>query len=374
MNKKTNLTGLEIAVVGMSGRFPNADTLKQYWSNLKNGQEAISFFTDDELETSGMNKLLLANPKFVKCKGGVLSNKEYFDAAFFKYVPKEAELLAPQTRLFHECVWQAIEDAGYVVGNYNGLFGLYAGCSSGLLWEALTQFSGVEHEVNRFLVSILSGKEFLCSQTSYKVNLTGPSVNIQTACSTSLVAINNACRALLTGECQVAIAGGISLSLTHSGYMYEEGMISSKDGHVRTFDKDATGAVSGEGVGVVVLKLLKRAIKDGDNIHAVIKGAYTNNDGDEKVGFTAPGINGQAKVIASALKMADIPAESITYIETNGTATALGDITEVEALKLAFNTSKRQYCGLGSVKTNIGHLDAAAGVAGFIKAVLCLKR
>jgi acyl transferase domain-containing protein len=372
-NKKTTTTGLEIAVVGMAGRFANADNIDQYWQNLKNGVESVAFLTEAEMDSAGISKEMRDNPHFVPCKGGVVHNREYFDAVFFKYLPNEAELLSPQTRIFHECVWEALENAGYGGEDNKGTFGIYAGASSNFLWEALVELSAGESGIGKLQSSILSANEFLCSQTSYKLNLTGPSVYVQTACSTSLVAINHACRALLTGECRVALAGGVSMGLIESGYMYEEGMISSKDGHVRTFDSAATGAVNGEGVGVVVLKLLKNALKDGDQIHAVIKGAYSNNDGDEKVGFTAPGVNGQAKVIASSLRMAGVEPESISYIEAHGTATALGDVTEMEALKLAFNTKKQQYCAIGSVKTNMGHLDAAAGVAGFIKTVLSLK-
>lgn len=372
-NKKSKYNGLEIAVIGMAGRFADAENLEQYWNNLKNGVESISFLSDEEIKDLGVSNEMLNHPGYVRCKGGAMSNKEYFDAHFFKYLPNEAELLAPQTRIFHECAWQALEDAGYDSTTYNGTIGLYAGSSSVVLWEALVDFSGMQAGMDRLHSSNLSSKEFLCSQTSYKMKLTGPSVYVQTACSTSLVAINNACRSLLTGECTMALSGGVSFSLMNTGYVYEEGMISSKDGHVRAFDSKATGSVSGEGAGVVVLKLLKNAIKDGDNIHAIIKSSYTNNDGDEKVGFTAPGVNGQAKVIRSAMRMAAVEPESISYLETHGTATALGDITEMEALKLAYNTPKRNYCAIGSVKTNIGHCDAAAGVAGFIKTVLSLK-
>jgi iturin family lipopeptide synthetase A len=372
-NKKSKYNGLEIAVIGMAGRFADAVNLTQYWSNLVNGVESISFLTDEEIKELGVSNEMLNHPGYVRCKGGAMTNKEYFDAHFFKYLPNEAEILAPQTRIFHECAWEALEDAGYDSTTYNGTIGLYAGSSSVVLWEALVDFSGMQAGMDRLHSSNLSSKEFLCSQTSYKMKLTGPSVYVQTACSTSLVAINNACRSLLTGECTMALSGGVSFSLMNTGYVYEEGMISSKDGHVRAFDSKATGSVSGEGAGVVVLKLLKNAIKDGDNIHAIIKSSYTNNDGDEKVGFTAPGVNGQAKVIRSAMRMAGVEPESISYLETHGTATALGDITEMEALKLAYNTAKRNYCAIGSVKTNIGHCDAAAGVAGFIKTVLALK-
>lgn len=373
MSKNISYTGLEIAVIGMSGRFPDAMNIKQFWENLKNGRESISFFSDKEMEEAGVSKELLDNDHFVKCKGGVVNDKEYFDAPFFKYLPAEAEILYPSTRMYMECVWEALEDAGYNPDTYNGVIGVYGGASSSFFWEALVEMAAIHNETGRFSTYILKSNEFLCSQTAYKLNLKGPAVFVQTACSTSLVAINTACRALLTGECQIAIAGGVSLSLMNKGYLYQQGMINSKDGHVRTFDQDASGTVSGEGAGVVVLKLLKKAIKDGDNIHAVIRGSAINNDGNEKPGYTAPGVNGQAKAILSALKMANTEPESITYVEAHGTATALGDVTEIAALKAAYNTEKNQYCAIGSVKTNIGHLDTAAGVAGFIKTILALK-
>ena len=372
VNSVNTLTGLEIAVIGMAGRFPGADTIGQYWENLKNGVESVSFLSDKELQDAGISPETINNPAYVRSKGGVLANKEYFDASFFRYTPVEAELLSPESRLFHECAWAAMEDAGYAAENYKGLIGLYAGASASFLWEALVELSGMGNEVGKFSASLLSSKGFLCAQTAYKMDLRGPASFIQTACSTSLVAVNTACRALLTGECQMALAGGVFLQVITEGYMHQEGMVSSRDGHVRTFDHHASGAVSGDGVGIVMLKLLRKAIKDGDHIHAIIKGSYTNNDGDEKVGFTAPGIRGQANVIMSALKMAGVSAESIGYVEAHGTATALGDVTEITALNLAFNTGKRHYCGIGSVKTNIGHLGEAAGIAGLIKTILAI--
>ena len=244
-NKKSKYNGLEIAVIGMAGRFADAGNLTQYWNNLVNGVESISFLTDEEIKELGVGNEMLNHPGYVRCKGGAMTNKEYFDAHFFKYLPNEAEILAPQTRIFHECASEALEDAGYDSTTYSGTIGLYAGSSSVVLWEALVDFSGMQAGMDRLHSSNLSSKEFLCSQTSYKMKLTGPSVYIQTACSTSLVAINNACRSLLTGECTMALSGGVSFSLMNTGYVYEEGMISSKDGHVRAFDSKATGSVSG---------------------------------------------------------------------------------------------------------------------------------
>ena len=346
MNRQSKLSGLEVAVIGMSGKFPQARNLDEFWENLKSGKESIRFFTEEELNEPGIDQNLVESPNFVPCKGGMLEDSNMFDASFFRYSSDEAELLSPQTRLFHECVWNALEDAGYSSQDKRASVGLYAGASSGFNWEVMSKLFADRFNVNGFFSTILGGREFLCSQTSYKLNLKGPSINLQTACSTSLAAIQAGCRALYTGECQMAVAGGVSLSLDGNGYLYEEGMIASKDGHVRAFDKDASGVVNGEGVGVVVLKLLKRALKDGDNIHAVIRGSYANNDGDDKVGYTAPGVDGQYKAIASALKMANLPVESIGYVETHGTATRLGDVTEIEALKKAYATKKRNYLSL----------------------------
>lgn len=280
----------------------------------------------------------------------------------------------PQLRLFHEYVWEALENAGYNPYTYKGLIGLYAGSATSFNWEALTYVTGKGEDMGEFAAGTLSDKDFLCSRVSYKLQLKGPSTSIHTACSTSLVAIHQACRALLTGECTIALAGGATvLNQQKTGYLYHEGMVLSSDGHCRAFDAEADGTVAGSGVGVVALKLLKHAIADRDHIHAVIKGSAINNDGGRKVGFAAPSVDGQSEVIRMAMRMARVEPESIGYIETHGTGTKLGDMIEISALKTAYHTDKRNYCAVGSVKTNIGHLDAAAGVAGFIKTVLALK-
>lgn len=375
--EQNSTTGLEIAIIGMSGRFPGAKNIEQFWENLKNGVESISFFTDEELEEAGVDPCLLNHPNYVKAKG-MLADIEYFDYRFFDYSPKEAELMDPQMRIFHECVWEALEHAGYNPDRYSGSIGLYAGASSNVYWQVLPYIQKNSHpEANtseQFAALQMVNKDYLATRIAYKLNLKGPAVAVQTACSTSLVAIHMACRALLTGECKIALAGGITVTLPHkTGYLYQDGMILSPDGHCRAFDAQAQGTVGGEGVGVVVLKQLKHALADGDTIHAVIKGSAVNNDGDQKVGYTAPSIEGQVEVIRTAQRFARVQSESIGYVETHGTGTVIGDPVEIEALRLAFQTDQVGFCSIGSVKSNIGHLDSAAGVAGLIKTVLALK-
>jgi iturin family lipopeptide synthetase A len=367
MNKQ-NLAGTEAAVIGMAGRFPDAGNCREFWENLKNGVEAIAFFSDEELEEGGTAPEVLKDPNYVKARG-VFERDIYFDALFFGYTPREAAVMDPQIRLFHEVAWEALEDAGYDPRSYEGLIGLYAGASPHFFWEAKASLSGGDW--GEFL---LSDKDYLGSRISYKLDLKGPCSVVHTACSTSLVAIHQAYRALLTGECGMALAGGVSVQVPQKhGYLYQEGMISSADGHCRAFDEKASGVIDGSGAAAVVLKRLKKAIKDGDHIYAVLKGTAVNNDGERKIGFTAPSIEGQAEVIRTAQRLAGVEPESITYVETHGTGTGLGDRVEIEALKLAFNTGKKGFCRIGSVKTNVGHMDAAAGVTGFIKTVLAVK-
>jgi len=373
MNKPNSTNGLEIAVIGMSGRFPGAKNVSEFWNNLENGVESITFFTDEELEEAGVSPALLNNPKYVKANG-ILQDIEYFDAPFFGYMPMEADIMDPQVRIFHECVWHALEDAAYDPFAYKGLIGLYAGASAHFDWEALCLVSGKNSKVGFFGAQHLSIKDFMTGRISYALDLRGPSFSMTTACSTSLVAIHVACQAVLNGECDIALAGGVTVTiLDKTGYMYEEGMVKSPDGHCRAFAADAGGIVGGNGAGVVVLKRLEEALADGDHIYAIIKGSAINNDGKNKVGYSAPSVEEQARVIRAAQQMADVAAETITYVETHGTGTDLGDLVEVEALKLAFNSDKKGFCGLGSVKSNVGHLDSAAGVTGFIKAVLAIS-
>jgi acyl transferase domain-containing protein/acyl carrier protein len=374
MKKKRVVTGLEIAVIGMSGRFAGAGNLDEFWQNIKNGIECFRFFSDKELEEMGIGQVFIKNPKYVKVNG-ILEDKEYFDSSFFGYSHREAEVMDPQLRLFHECAWQALEDAGYDPFSYNGSIGIYAGSANSFDWQARSVLSGKSNELGGFAKALLHNSDLMAERISHKLNLRGPSYTLFTACSTSLVAIHLGCRALLTGECSMALAGGVSVSIKlQGGYLYEEGLIQSSDGHCRTFDAAANGTVFGEGVGVVVLKRLKESESAGDHIYAVVKGTAVNNDGMSKVDFTAPSVKGQAQVIKTALKLAKVEPETIGYIEAHGTATKLGDPIEISALTKAFGIDDRKgYCAIGSVKTNIGHLDTAAGVASFIKTVLALN-
>lgn len=361
----------DIAVIGMSGRFPGASNIEAFWHNIVSGIESIARFADEELIRSGIDADLLSHPKYVKAKG-YLEGIEYFDSAFFDYPQQEANMMDPQIRLLHECVWEVLENAGYNPSAYKGLIGLFAGSGSNLPW--MIQFLGHQQDlIHAFEAITLNEKDFLTTRVSYKLNLKGPSFNIQTACSTSLVAIHQAVQSLQRGESHMAIAGGVSISYPRKeGYLWHEGMIFSQDGHCKPFSEDSSGTVSGNGCGVVLLKPLAAALRDGDHIYGVIKGSAMNNDGIEKIGYTAPSVSGQAQVIQAALKQAGVLPEDIHYVEAHGTGTKLGDPIEIEALKQAWNTKKNGYCAIGSVKANIGHLDSAAGVAGFIKTVLSL--
>ncbi|HVF89344.1 MAG TPA: type I polyketide synthase, partial [Blastocatellia bacterium] len=364
-----------IAVIGMSGRFPGARNLKEFWRNLRDGIESVSFFTDEELGASGVHPDLLANPNYVKARP-MLADADLFDAHFFGFNPREAEILDPQHRLFMECVWEALEDSGYDSETYEGLIGLYAGMHTNSYIFNLFSNPDLLSSVGALQVVLGNDKDYLVTRTSYKLNLKGPCVTVQTACSTSLVAVHQSVQSLLDYQCDLAIAGGVSASgINKAGYLYQEGGINSPDGHCRTFDARAQGTLGGSGVGVVVLKRLAEAVADGDNIHAVIRGSAINNDGAFKAGFTAPSVEGQAEVIAMAQAVAGVSPESISYVEAHGTATPLGDPIEVAALTRAFRARTREkgFCAIGSVKTNIGHLDAAAGVAGLIKTILSLK-
>jgi amino acid adenylation domain-containing protein len=365
-------TGFEIAVIGMDGRFPGANSIEGFWENLKNGVESVSFFSEEELEEEGFEREAMQVLNFVRARA-IMEEAEHFDATFFGYTPKEAEIMDPQYRAFHQCVWSALENAAYDPFTYKGLIGLYGGHSTNLYWmvKALLKSDSTSEQLGAVT---LNGSDALCMRISYKLNLRGPAVSVQTACSTSLVAIHLACQALISGECDIALAGGVSIVLPQkTGYFYQEGMIYSPDGHNRTFDALARGTLGGDGVGVVVLKRLEEAIEEGDQILAIVKGSAVNNDGSRKVGFTASSVEGQSAVIRDAHRVARIEPESIGYIEAHGTATTLGDPIEIEALKKAFNTDKKNFCAVGAVKSNVGHLDAAAGVTGFIKAVLVVE-
>ncbi|MEG4940199.1 SDR family oxidoreductase [Microcoleus sp. F4-D5] len=374
----TNLEAIdninEIAIVGMAGRFPQAKNLDEYWQNLQNGVESISFFSDAELQN--IDKNLLNNPNYVKATA-VLEDIESFDASFFGYSPREAEIMDPQSRIFLESAWEALENAGYNTDTYQGRIGIYAGASVNT-YLLFNLFANPDLLATVGLDQIKFGnhQDLLTTRAAYKLNLQGSGITIQTACSTSLVAVHLACQSLLFGECDMVLAGGVSVSVPQkAGYLYQEGGILSPDGHCRAFDAKARGTVGGSGVGIVVLKRLKDALEDGDRIHATIIGSAINNDGSLKIGYTAPSVEGQAKAIAEAQAIAGIDPETISYIEAHGTGTALGDPVEIAALTQAFSlrTNKTGFCAIGSVKTNIGHLGAAAGVAGLIKTVLALK-
>ncbi|CAG0936135.1 phthiocerol/phenolphthiocerol synthesis type-I polyketide synthase E [Thermoflexales bacterium] len=372
----SNATGLEIAVIGMAGRFPGAGNIQDFWRNLRDGVESISFFSDQELSAQGVDSALLQDVHYIKARG-ILDDIDHFDAPLFGFSPREAEIMDPQHRLFLQCAWEALEHAGYDPETYAGLIGVYAGVSASTY---LLNNLAVNHElmqaVGGYQVMIGNDKDYLTTRASYKLNLEGPSLTLQTACSTSLVATHLACQGLLSGNCDIALAGGASLRVPQkSGYLYQEGGIFSRDGHCRAFDAQAQGTVGGDGVGIVVLKRLADALADRDFIHAIIKGSAINNDGSLKVGYTAPRVDGQARVIRAAQIMAEVDPDTITFIEAHGTGTPLGDPIEIAALTQAFHetTSRIGYCAMGSVKTNIGHLDAAAGVAGLIKAILSLE-
>jgi iturin family lipopeptide synthetase A len=366
-------TGLEIAVIGMAGRFPHADNIEEFWENLKNGADCISTFDREEAIAEGEYRHVADHASYVTSHA-YLRNKEYFDATFFNYLPDEAELMDPQVRIYHELCWEALEDSGYSSVRDKHTIGVFAAGSPNPRWILHAAARNGQGLVDGFTAAHLWDVTFLSSRIAYKLNLKGPAVYMQTACSSSLVAIHHACNSLLLGECNMALAGGVCIkNYSKKGYIYQEGMIRSRDGKCRPFDRLSSGTVGGEGAGVVVLKRLKDAMRDHDHIYAVVKGTAINNDGSGKVGYTAPGVKGQTDVIRRALKMAQLEAGSISYVETHGTATQLGDAVEVEALTQVYNKKTAAACMIGSVKSNIGHLDCAAGVAGFIKAVLSLK-
>ena len=372
-----NESELGIAIIGLAGRFPNAADLEAFWELLKDGREALVTFSDEELLAAGVEPALLQHPDYVKA-GTVVPDVEYFDASFFEMSARDAQITDPQQRLFMECVWEALEQAGYPPATTEARIGLYAGVGENSYQEYYLEPNMAEllSSVGWYRLFTLSGKDFIATRTAYKLNLTGPAVTVQTACSTSLVAVHIACQSLLNLECDMALAGGVSIVLPQQqGYLYQEGMIMSPDGHCRAFDAQAQGTTGGRGVGVVMLKRLDEALADGDTIHAVILGSAINNDGADKIGYTAPSVSGQVDVILDAQAAADVHPDQISYIEAHGTATPLGDPIEIQALTQAFraNTQRTGYCAIGSVKTNIGHADTAAGVAGLIKTVLALK-
>ncbi|WP_346293418.1 type I polyketide synthase [Sphaerothrix gracilis] len=371
----TNQAAAAIAVIGLAGRFPGADTVAQFWQHLCQGKETITRFSEAELRAAGVDATLLARPNYVKA-GAVLSDVETFDAAFFGFTPREAELMDPQHRLLLESAWTALEDAGYPPPATPAVTGVFVGSnlSHYLLQHLASHPELLQSQTLEALIS--NDKDYLATRISYLLNLKGPSLSVGTACSTSLVAVHLACRSLLGYQCDMAIAGGISLqNLRSEGYLHQPGSIASPDGHCRAFDAQAEGTVFGSGLGLVVLKRLEEALTDGDHIYGVIRGSAINNDGAEKVGYTAPSVEGQADVVAEALAIAEVDPSSISYIEAHGTGTALGDPIEIKALNRVFQPSSvpTQNCAISSVKTNVGHLNTAAGITGLIKTLLALK-
>lgn len=368
-------SGTEIAIVGLAGRFPGAGDTNEYWQNLVTGTESIRFYTREELLAVGVDPELVDDPDYVPANGAV-ADPSQFDADFFGFSPRDAAIMDPQHRLFLECTWEALENAGYNPNKYDGSIGVFAGSgmTSYMMYHLVTN-PRLMNSVGEFLLRHTGNdKDFLTTRVSYNFNLKGPSVNVQTACSTSLVAAHIASQNLLNGECDIALAGGVTILLQQDrGYMYEQGEILSPDGHCRPFDASSEGTVFGSGCGVIVLKRLQDAIDDSDTIHAIIKGSAINNDGALKVSYLAPSVDGQAEVVAEALAIADLDPTDISYIEAHGTGTPVGDPIEVTALKEVYGRNPEKHCALGSVKSNIGHLDTAAGVAGLIKVVESLK-
>ncbi len=376
----------DIAVIGIGLRFPGAGNPEAFWKLLEEGREAITFFSEHDAIAAGVPPELARNPHHVKA-APILDQPEAFDADFFRYSAKEARLIDPQQRVFLEVCWEAFEDAGYDPLMLKEKVSVYAGCGMNAYLVnnlfANSAFLQSENDgrmltvdsMNGFNIMITNDKDYLPTRVAYKLNLKGPAINVQTACSSTLVTLHEACKSIQAGDCQMALAGGVSIKLPqHAGHLYSEGMLNSPDGHCRAYDAAAEGTIFGNGAGVVLLKPLEAALRDGDRIYAVVKGTAVNNDGAGKVGFTAPSEAGEEGVCADALVRAGVSADSITFVEGHGTGTPMGDPIEVEALTKAFrrSTDKSGYCALGSVKTNIGHMQIASGVAGLIKTVLAL--
>ena len=367
----------DIAIVGMAGRFPGANNIQEYWELLRDGMEGIRPLSDDELRAAGVTDSHLADPKYVR-SGGVLEGMDEFDASYFGFSPKDAAIMDPQHRHFYECAVEAFEHAGHPPSRFDGAVGVFAGCGmNAYFMRNVMSNPELVDSVGLFLLRHTGNdRDFLPTGISYKLNLRGPSIAVQTACSTSLVAIHQACQSLLAGECDMALAGGVTILVPHGqGYLHRENEVHSPDGHCRPFDENSAGTVITSGVGVVLLRPLVDALDGNDTVHAVIKGSAINNDGSNKVGFLAPSVDGHADVVGEALGVAGLSAEDISYIEAHGTGTLIGDPIEIAALTKAFrkDTARRQYCRIGSVKSNIGHLDTAAGAASVIKVVESLK-
>jgi amino acid adenylation domain-containing protein len=366
----------DVAVVGMACRLPGARDTAELWRNLCAGAESISFFSEDELREAGVSAAALRDPAFVPAYGAI-PEAWCFDAPFFGVSRREAQAMDPQHRVLLECAWSALEDAGVDPARFPGAIAVFAGsASSGPHLSRVLADEALVADVGREVALFANARDFLTTRVSYKLGLRGPSVVVQTACSTSLVAIHLACQSLLNRECDLALAGGATISPSQvTGYRHQEGGILSPDGHCRAFDARAAGTISASGAGIVALKRFADAVRDGDPIRAVVKGSAINNDGAGKVGFTAPSVKGQAKAIAEALEVAGVDPADVSYVETHGTGTALGDPVEIAALSQVFRTAtdRKGFCALGALKASIGHTDTAAGVAGFIKTVLALE-
>ncbi|CAH8292853.1 amino acid adenylation domain-containing protein [Mariniflexile fucanivorans] len=372
--QKENKTSADVAVIGMAIRFPGASTIEELWDVLKNGKETVSFFTPEELDIS-ISETLRKDPLYVSARGVVPSAK-YFDPHFFGINPKLAEAMDPQQRLFLEIAWEALEQSGYLPKHYTGSIGIYAGTGTNTYYKKnVLPNKELLNQVGVLQADTVNEKDYIGSRTAYHLNLKGPAVSIHSGCSTSLLAIAQAVDAIRNNRCDVALAGGSSVTAPiNSGHLYQEGSMLSPDGHCRSFDANGKGTVFSDGAGVVLLKNLEAAKRDGDVIHGVIKGIGINNDGGDKGSFTAPSTEGQAGAISKALLDAQINPSEISYVETHGTATPVGDPIEMEGLRLAFGKQPiNKYCAIGSIKSNMGHLTAAAGVAGLIKTILALK-
>jgi acyl transferase domain-containing protein/acyl carrier protein len=359
----------------MDCRLPGARNIYEYWKNLLDGVETLTTFTDEDLIASGVDPAVFRQPNYIRNRG-IINGAEYFDAEFFGITPREAELIDPQQRIFLECAWHALEDAGCDPYNTKERIGVFGGTGTPLHLVEMMENTWVKKNASGASIVTSNDKDYVTTRVSYKLNLTGPSVNVQCACSTSMVAVVLGINSLMNYQSDMIIAGGSTIELPEKhGYLYQAGGMESADGHCRTFDKDANGTVFSRGCGVVVLKRLEDAIRDHNNIYAVILGGAINNDGNKKAGFTAPSVEGQVEVITEVLALSEISADTITYVEAHGTATPIGDPIEVASLSEAFRqySDRKQYCAIGSVKTNIGHTDIASGAASLIKTALCLK-
>ncbi|MEJ6022289.1 type I polyketide synthase [Ramlibacter sp. PS4R-6] len=374
-DEKSSVEPGSIAIVGIAGRFPSARTPAELWRLLAGGKEAAQWLTDDELRANGVADAELADPNYVKASL-VLPDMEMFDADFFGFSKKDAAVLDPQHRHFLECCWEALEDAGHAPEKFGGSIGVFGGCGmqAYMSYNLLTNPQLVKSMGLFLLRHTGNDKDFLCTRVSYLLDLKGPSMSVQTACSTSLVAVHVAAQSLLSGECDMALAGGVSIDLPHrQGYRYAEGEILSPDGHCRAFDDEAQGTIFGSGAAVVVLRRAEDALRDGDNIYALIRGSAVNNDGYGKAGYLAPSVDGQAAAAAEALAVAGVEPGTVSYVEAHGTGTPVGDPIEIAALSQAYGAGGKGFCGIGSIKTNIGHLDTAAGTASLIKVVLAMR-